>query len=212
MSRKKKKAPAKTKPTRPKRDLPAEHLPLETSVSAEKPEPIEGISPTEETLPTNEADLSSAVASINASQLTGDKSHQIAAVSLPDTPLNLRKAKIITERYPGPRAFIPGESEIFFGRDADAEELFNRIFVSRLTVLEGRSGLGKTSLLNTKVFTRLEEEGFVILKCRVSESLRSKSTTEFLTQTFVNDCKNYKFVEGNGRQFRQNFFAANIRL
>jgi WD40 repeat protein len=46
---------------------------------------------------------------------------------------------------------------LFFGRDAEQDELFRLIERGVLTVLYGVSGLGKTSLLNAGLFPRLRE-------------------------------------------------------
>jgi hypothetical protein len=47
----------------------------------------------------------------------------------------------------GLRPFTEGVREYFFGRDAEVRDLFQRVVHKPLTVLFGRSGLGKTSLL-----------------------------------------------------------------
>jgi Novel STAND NTPase 1 len=61
--------------------------------------------------------------------------------------------------YPGLRPFERSERDLFFGRDRDAELLDNRIFASRLTLLFGQSGDGKSSLLRTLLIPQLENEG-----------------------------------------------------
>jgi len=63
-------------------------------------------------------------------------------------------------RYPGPRSFRDEESErrLFFGRDQAIESLTHRIRAARLVVLFGKSGLGKTSLLQAGVYPKLRDE------------------------------------------------------
>jgi hypothetical protein len=61
--------------------------------------------------------------------------------------------------YPGLRPFERHERDFFFGRDRDAELLSNKIFASRLTLLFGQSGRGKSSLLRTLLIPQLEAEG-----------------------------------------------------
>jgi tetratricopeptide (TPR) repeat protein len=61
--------------------------------------------------------------------------------------------------YPGLRPFDRHERDFFFGRDRDAELLSNKIFASRLTLLFGQSGCGKSSLLRTLLIPQLEAEG-----------------------------------------------------
>ena len=61
--------------------------------------------------------------------------------------------------YPGLRPFERYERDFFFGRDRDAELLSNKIFASRLTLLFGQSGRGKSSLLRTLLIPQMEAEG-----------------------------------------------------
>lgn len=62
-------------------------------------------------------------------------------------------------RYPGIKPFTISDRNLFFGRDEDIEKLAQLIALERLVVLYGKSGLGKTSLLNAGVIPKLQEEG-----------------------------------------------------
>lgn len=57
--------------------------------------------------------------------------------------------------WPGLEAYDERCSEYFSGRTAEADELLRRILDEPLTVLYGKSGLGKTSLLKAGLFPRL---------------------------------------------------------
>jgi len=61
-------------------------------------------------------------------------------------------------RYPGVQPFSKEQKAQFFGRDDDIERLLDLIFLERLTVLFGKSGYGKSSLLNAGILPRLDEE------------------------------------------------------
>ncbi len=65
------------------------------------------------------------------------------------------ETKLQRYRYPGPRPFATCESDIFFGRDDDIEAFCNLVKTRQLSVLSGRSGSGKSSLLNAGVIPRL---------------------------------------------------------
>ena len=45
-------------------------------------------------------------------------------------------------------AYDKEDKEIFFGRDAETDELYDRVFETDLILLYGASGTGKTSLIN----------------------------------------------------------------
>ncbi|MGH8577021.1 MAG: hypothetical protein ACREXJ_08940, partial [Gammaproteobacteria bacterium] len=63
--------------------------------------------------------------------------------------------------WPGLVAFGEGDAEYFHGRATETEELLRLVRRESLTVLFGRSGLGKTSLLNAGLFPALRREAFV---------------------------------------------------
>ena len=59
--------------------------------------------------------------------------------------------------WPGPEAFRREDAKFFFGRDRARDALTRLVLQSRMVLLYGRSGLGKTSLLRAGVFPRLED-------------------------------------------------------
>ena len=64
------------------------------------------------------------------------------------------------DRYPGFRPFEEKESFLFFGRDQELNELVNSIKAFNLFILHGKSGLGKTSLINAGLLPLLKRESF----------------------------------------------------
>lgn len=72
-------------------------------------------------------------------------------------------------RYPGPQPFqdTPEDRRIFFGRTSESELISQQIMASPLTVMFGKSGLGKTSLLLAGVFPRLRNHGFLPVQVRL---------------------------------------------
>jgi WD40 repeat protein len=67
----------------------------------------------------------------------------------------------------GLRPFTEEAREYFFGRDAEVRDLFQRVVHKPLTVLFGRSGLGKTSLLQATLVPRLRDAGFLPIVLRL---------------------------------------------
>ncbi len=66
---------------------------------------------------------------------------------------------MILHRYPGARPFETEQKEIFFGRDTDTANLHRMILLEPLVVLYGKSGTGKSSMLNAGIIPRLQENG-----------------------------------------------------
>ncbi len=61
-------------------------------------------------------------------------------------------------RYPGSKPFTQRDSPVYFGRDLDTDRLFRYVIVNNLVVIYGKSGLGKSSLLNAGLLPRLAAE------------------------------------------------------
>ncbi len=61
-------------------------------------------------------------------------------------------------RYPGVQPFSKAQKAQFFGRDDDIDRFLDLVFLEKLTVLFGKSGYGKSSLLNAGILPRLDEE------------------------------------------------------
>lgn len=62
-------------------------------------------------------------------------------------------------RYPGAKPFTTEEQDIFFGRRDAVRQLCDRIRLEPLMVLYGKSGLGKSSLINAGVLPEMEKNG-----------------------------------------------------
>ena len=69
------------------------------------------------------------------------------------------KQQELRNRYPGVKPFTAEEKELFFGREKDTDDLYSLLFIKQTVVLYGKSGYGKSSLLNAGILPRLEEEG-----------------------------------------------------
>jgi energy-coupling factor transporter ATP-binding protein EcfA2 len=63
----------------------------------------------------------------------------------------------IAYRYPGVKPFETSEKDLFFGRDRDIKDLYDLIHLEKLIVLFGKSGYGKSSLLNAGIIPLLLE-------------------------------------------------------
>ena len=77
----------------------------------------------------------------------------------------------IRTRYPGAQPFVdePFSRTVFFGREQASKTLTDQILANRIVVVYGKSGLGKTLLLNAGVAPRLRDEGYLPLSMRVND-------------------------------------------
>src|SRR5262245_51503360 len=62
--------------------------------------------------------------------------------------------------FPGLRAFEPEQSDLFFGRDEQIEELLDRLQQRRFVAVVGTSGSGKSSLVRAGMIPALKR-GYV---------------------------------------------------
>jgi WD40 repeat protein len=69
----------------------------------------------------------------------------------------------IRNPYIGPRTFSEAERHLFFGRDREARALLAQVISQRLTLVYGPSGVGKSSLVNTKLMPGLRQRGFRVM-------------------------------------------------
>ena len=78
-------------------------------------------------------------------------------------------------RYPGAHSFedTPLDSRLFFGRRREIDNFVRQVRASQLMVLYGKSGLGKTSLLNAGVFPELRQHNLLPLRVRVNDTEQS---------------------------------------
>ncbi len=72
-------------------------------------------------------------------------------------------------RYPGTRPFEAAEKHLFYGREREINDLTRLTILERLVVLFGKSGFGKSSLLQAGVLPRLasQEEVWTPLSMRL---------------------------------------------
>jgi cytoskeletal protein RodZ len=88
------------------------------------------------------------------------------------TLVSAERPEFLTNPYVGPRTFSREEAGRYFGREAEARELLSLIISERLVLFYAQSGAGKSSLLNTRIIPKLQDEGMAVLPTgRVSGEL-----------------------------------------
>jgi len=63
--------------------------------------------------------------------------------------------------YKGPESYQAADAALFYGRDAESDQLIARIVSNRFTLLHAQSGAGKTSLLNARVIPGLQSRSLL---------------------------------------------------
>lgn len=82
--------------------------------------------------------------------------------------------------WPGLATYDETAKDFFFGREEEAEELLRLIRLSPLTVLYGKSGLGKSSLLQAGLFPKLRQAYFLPVYIRLDTA--TAATMPFIDQ------------------------------
>ena len=68
-------------------------------------------------------------------------------------------------------AYTKEDADIFFGREAEIEELYTRVFYSDLLLVYGHSGTGKTSLIQCGLANRFEDSDWLPISIRYGEGI-----------------------------------------
>ncbi|MCK4761736.1 MAG: hypothetical protein KAW12_06005 [Candidatus Aminicenantes bacterium] len=92
--------------------------------------------------------------------------------------------------YPGLFSFREQDKDYFFGRQREIDELSELIENDRLTVVFGKSGVGKTSLLRAGLIPKLSDSYYLPVYIRIDFDNREKSPT-----TQVKDAVEAKIIE-----------------
>ncbi len=78
--------------------------------------------------------------------------------------------------WPGLASYDEASRRFFYGRERDTAELLRLIRLSPLVALYGKSGLGKSSMLQAGVFPKLRQERFLPVHLRLDYSEGSRQT------------------------------------
>ena len=97
---------------------------------------------------------------------------------------------VMKNRYPGPLPFDYDDRELFFGRDEEIEYLTTVIINNKSTILHGKSGYGKTSLINAGIVPNLLEN-FHCEIIRIRFYNRDKKNPVKPRDTLINTIRQY---------------------
>ncbi len=93
--------------------------------------------------------------------------------------------------FPGLHYFEDNEIDrkLFFGREQEIEQLAQRILAEDLTVLFGKSGEGKTSLINAGLKKALRELGYLPVRARVFNVAAKQTPLDALYQDLAQEAQ-----------------------
>ncbi len=97
----------------------------------------------------------------------------------------------------GLESYTEAQSNIFFGRDEEIDRLTNLIKSNTLTIVFGKSGTGKTSLLNAGVFPRLRKDYFLPFRIRLEFKDNSPDLVTQIKNILKSEIDKYGFKVEN---------------
>jgi len=93
----------------------------------------------------------------------------------------------------GLQSYSEGQANKFFGRDTETEQLTKLVEGNTLTIVFGKSGTGKTSLLNAGVFPRLRKNYCLPFRIRLTFEPDSPDLFEQIKSVLKNEIDKYGF-------------------
>ncbi|HEY5465211.1 MAG TPA: ATP-binding protein [Hanamia sp.] len=96
----------------------------------------------------------------------------------------------------GLQSYSEAQSNIFFGRDEEIERLTNLVKANTLTIVFGKSGTGKTSLLNAGVFPPLRKDYFLPFRIRLQFNDESPDLVTQIKNILKSEIDKYGFKVG----------------
>ncbi len=103
--------------------------------------------------------------------------------------MKVKTGNISINRYPGIQPFTREYQGVFFGRNKDIESIKKILNVTELLVLHGKSGLGKSSLINAGIIPIMEkDDGYKPLLLRFGAFNRESPSTP--KEIFIKGLKN----------------------
>ncbi len=93
----------------------------------------------------------------------------------------------------GLQSYTEAQSRLFFGRDAETDTLTNLVQLNTLTIVFGRSGTGKTSLLNAGVFPKLRKSFCLPFRIRLEFNDNSPGLVTQIKKVLKEEIDKYGF-------------------
>lgn len=98
-----------------------------------------------------------------------------------------------TGSFLGLQSYTEAQADLFFGRDAETDTLTTLIQVNTLTIVFGKSGTGKTSLLNAGVFPKLRKSFCLPFRIRLAFNDNSPALVTQVKKVLKEEIDKYGF-------------------
>src|SRR6187431_1739351 len=98
-----------------------------------------------------------------------------------------------TGSFLGLQSYTEAQADLFFGRDAETDTLTTLIQVNTLTIVFGKSGTGKTSLLNAGVFPKLRKSFCLPFRIRLEFNDNSPDLVTQIKKVLKEEIDKYGF-------------------
>jgi hypothetical protein len=148
--------------------------------------------------------------------MTADRKYATGVREVPVGIVGRNRAKLDAENpWPGLDAYGEDSKGYFKGRETESAELLRLIRLSALTVVYGKSGLGKTSLLEAGLFPLLRDEHYlpVYLRLDFSGGLREPLAQAMQSLRDALQCAEAEFPEpGRGQSLWEYLHSKNPEI
>ena len=81
-------------------------------------------------------------------------------------------------------SYTRDDKEIFFGRDREIEEMYQKVFEGKILLVYGISGTGKTSLINCGLSNKFEDSDWLPVTVRRGRNILDSLIAELQKQAF----------------------------
>ncbi len=108
-------------------------------------------------------------------------------------PASTDTNQAIASSFLGLQSYTEAQSNLFFGRDAEIDSLTSLVELNTLTIVFGRSGTGKTSLLNAGVFPRLRKSFCLPFRIRLEFNDNSPDLVTQIKKVLKEEIDKYGF-------------------
>ena len=88
------------------------------------------------------------------------------------------KKKVIRQPFKFLDSYTREDKTIFFGRDNETDEIFRKFYSGKLLLVYGKSGTGKSSVINCGLISKIPEEDIFAINIRCGKRAHDNFVSE----------------------------------